>query len=128
MALAAREADIVSLGVRPDRGEEVLAERIGWLRSEAGERFPHLELNINLLAVVGEGVPQERVRRRVRHLFGVNLDNIIRARSPFVVSGSAEEMSEQLLGLRERLGISYVTVPDDLMEALAPVVDVLGGS
>jgi hypothetical protein len=45
-----------------------------------------------------------------------------------VVSGSAEEMSEQLLGLRERLGISYVTVPDDLMGALAPVVDVLGGS
>ena len=128
LALAATEADIVSLGVRPDHGEEVLAEKIGWLRSEARERFPHLELNINLLAVVGEGVPQERVRRRVRHLFGVNLDDIIRARSPFVVSGSAEEMSEQLLGLRERLGISYVTVPDDLMEALAPVVDVLGGS
>ena len=128
LALAAREADIVSLGVRPDHGEEVLAEKIGWLRSEARERFPHLELNINLLAVVGEGVPQERVRRRVRYLFGVNLDDIIRARSPFVVSGSAEEMSEQLLGLRERLGISYVTVPDDLMEALAPVVDVLGGS
>ena len=128
LALAATEADIVSLGVRPDHGEEVLAEKIGWLRSEARERFPHLELNINLLAVVGEGVPQERVRRRVRHLFGVNLDDIIRARSPFVVSGSAEEMSEQLLGLRERLGISYVTVPDDLMGALAPVVDVLGGS
>ncbi len=128
LALAAREADIVSLGVRPELGEEVLAERIGWLRSEAFSRFTHLELNINLLAVVGEGVPQDRVRQRVRYLFGVDLDDIIRAGSPFVVSGSTEEMCEQLLGLRERLGISYVTVPDDLMEAFAPVVERLGGS
>ena len=128
LALAAREADIVSLGIRPDRGEEVLAERIGWLRSEAEERFPRLELNINLLAAVGEGVPQDRVRQRVRHLFGVDLDDIIRAGSPFVVSGSTEEMCEQLRGLRQRLGISYVTVPDDLIEAFAPVVERLRGS
>ena len=128
LALAAREADIVSLGVRPDLGEEVLAERIGWLRSEAFSRFTHLELNINLLAVVGEGVPQDRVRQRVRYLFGVDLDDLIRAGSPFVVSGSTEEMCEQLLGLWERLGISYVTVPDDLMEAFAPVVERLGDS
>jgi probable F420-dependent oxidoreductase len=128
LALAAREADIVSLGVRPDRGEEVLAERIGRLRSEAGERFPRLELNINLVAVVDEGGLQDRVRRRVRGIFGLELDDIIRAGSPFAVSGSIEEMCEQLLGLRERLGISYVTVPDDLMEAFAPVVERLAGS
>ena len=129
MALAAREADIVTLGVRPDRGEEVLAERIGWLRSEAGDRFPRLELNINLLAVVGEGGGlQDRVRQRIRGLFGVDLNDLVHAGSPFVVSGSTEEMCEQLLGLRERLGISYVTVPDDLMDAFAPVVERLGGS
>jgi hypothetical protein len=56
------------------------------------------------------------------------LNDIIRAGSPFVVSGSTEEMCEQVLGLRERLGISYVTVPDDLMEAFAPVVERLAGS
>jgi probable F420-dependent oxidoreductase len=128
LALAAREADIVSLGVRPDRSEKVLGERIGWLRSEAGERFPHLELNINILAVVGEGVSQDRVQQRVRYLFGMDLDDIIRAGSPFVMTGSTQEMCEQLLGLRERLGISYITVPDDLMEAFAPVVDRLWGS
>jgi probable F420-dependent oxidoreductase len=128
LALAAREADIVSLGVRPDLGEKVLAERIGWLRSEAGDRFSRLELNINLVAVVGEGGLQDRVRQRVRGLFGVNLDDIVRAGSPFVVSGSTEEMCEQLLGLQERLAISYVTVPDDLMDAFAPVVERLGAS
>jgi probable F420-dependent oxidoreductase len=128
LALAAREADIVTLGVRPDRGEEVLAERIGWLRIEAGERFSRLELNINLLAVVGEGGLQDRVRQRVRGIFGLELNDIIRVGSPLVVSGSTEEMCEQVLGLRERLGISYVTVPDDLMETFAPVVERLAGS
>ena len=128
MALAAREADIVTLGVRPDRGEEVLAERIGWLRSEAGDQFLRLELNINLLAVVGEGSLPDRVLQRIRGLFGVDLNDIIRVGSSFVVSGSTEEMCEQLVGLRERLGISYVTVPDDLMDAFAPVVERLRGS
>jgi probable F420-dependent oxidoreductase len=128
LALAAREADIVTLGVRPDRGEEVLAERIGWLCSEAGDQFPRLELNINLLAVVGEGNLPDGVRQRIRGLFGVDLNDIIGAGSPFVVSGSTGEMCEQLIGLRERLGISYVTVPDDLMDAFAPVVERLRGS
>jgi probable F420-dependent oxidoreductase len=63
LALAAREADIVTLGVRPDQGEEVLAERIGWLHSGAQERFPRLELNINLLAVVSEGRLPDRVQQ-----------------------------------------------------------------
>ncbi len=129
LALAAREAEIVSLSVRPDRGEEVLAERIGWLRTEAVDRFPRLELNINLLAVVDEGgnLP-DRVRQRIRGLFGTELKDLARAGSPFVVSGPTEEMCEQLIGLRERLGISYVTVPDDLMDAFAPVVERLDGS
>jgi probable F420-dependent oxidoreductase len=127
LALAAREADIVALGIRPDQGEEVLAERIEWLHGGAQERFPRLELNINLVAVVGEGRLPDRVRQRIRGLFGVNLEDIVRARSPFVVSGSTEEMCEQLVGLRERLGISYITVPDDLMDAFAPVVERLRG-
>jgi probable F420-dependent oxidoreductase len=128
LALAAREADIVALGVRPDRGEEALAERIEWLRSEAGERFPHLELNINLVAVVGEDGLQDRVRQRVQGIFGLELDDIVSAGSPFVISGSIEEMCEQLVGLRERLGISYVTVPDDLIETFGPVVERLADS
>jgi hypothetical protein len=56
------------------------------------------------------------------------LDDIVSAGSPFVVSGSIEEMCEQLVGLRERLGISYVTVPDDLVETFVPVVERLADS
>jgi hypothetical protein len=57
----------------------------------------------------------------------VDLEDIVRAGSPFVVSGSTEKMCERLVGLRERLGISYITVPDDLMDAFAPVVERLRG-
>jgi hypothetical protein len=128
LALAARQADIVTLGVRPDQGEEVVAERIEWLHSEAADQFHRLELNINLLAVVSEGSMPDGVRQRIRGLFGVDLDNLVRAGSPFVVFGSTEEMCEQLVGLRERLGISYITVPDDLMDAFAPVVEQLRGN
>lgn len=126
LALAAREADIVALGVRPDQDEAVLAEKIGWLHREAGDR--QLELNMNLVAVVGQGHPETRTRERLRSLFGLDLDELVRAGSPFVVSGTTDEMCEQLLGLRERLGISYVTVPADLMDTFAPVVERLAGT
>src|SRR5262249_41363626 len=57
LALAAREADVVALGVQPTEPEAALAEKIGWLREAAGDRFPELELNLNLMAV-GDQVPR----------------------------------------------------------------------
>jgi probable F420-dependent oxidoreductase len=127
LALAAREADIVSLGVRPHGGEAALAEATGWLRNAAGERFPSLELSLTLLAVVGDAPPAPQLRGRLRGMFGLDLDDLVRAKSPFVAAGGVDEMCAQLLERRERLGISYVTVPADLMDALAPVVARLSG-
>lgn len=42
-------------------------------------------------------------------------------------TGTVEQMCEALLGRRERLGISYWMVSDELMDALAPVVERLTG-
>jgi len=50
LSLAAREADIVALGVPPTEPEEAAAEKVGWLREAAGPRFDQLELNLNLMA------------------------------------------------------------------------------
>ena len=128
LALAAREADIVALGLAPGANEAVIGEKIDVLRQEAGDRFAQLELHLNLVAVVAEGQPvPPSVRGRLRGMFGVDLDDLIQARSPFIVSGSPDQMAEQLQGLRERHGISYVAVAEDLMEALAPAVDRLAG-
>lgn len=127
LALAAREADIVALGVRPDEGETALAERVGWVRREAGDRFAGLELSINLVAVVGDKGVDERARRRVQAIFGLDIEDLVRGGSPFVIAGTVDDMRTQLMGLRERLGVSYVTLASDLGNALAPVVESLAG-
>ena len=67
------------------------------------------------------------VRERIRWLHHVDLETLVQARSPLVVTGDPDAMSEQLRELRERLGVSYVTVSFDQMEEFAPVVERLTG-
>ena len=50
------------------------------------------------------------------------------ARGPIAaITGSTDQMCEQLVQRRERLGISYVLVSDELMEPFGPVVERLAG-
>jgi probable F420-dependent oxidoreductase len=121
LALAAREADIVALGVAPTEPEAAVAEKIGWLREAAGTRFEQLELNLNLMAV-GQQVPQYVARQ-----MGLTADSLARSGAVSAVMGSTDEMCETLLRRRESLGISYFMVGDELMEAFAPVVERLAG-
>jgi probable F420-dependent oxidoreductase len=121
LALAAREADIVALGVGPDATEAVVAERIGWLREAAGERFEHLEINLNLM-VVGEQMP-----RWIAARFGADAAALARSGAIPVLTGTTDQMCDTLQRRREALGISYIMVADELMEALAPVVERLVG-
>lgn len=127
LSLAAKEADIVAVGVRPDENEAGIAEKIGWVRDAAGDRFSAIELSIGLVAVMGDAPPAPGVRERLRGLFGVELDDLVQRRSPLVPVGTPDEMSAHILGLRERFGISYVTLADDLMEPFAPVIERLAG-
>jgi probable F420-dependent oxidoreductase len=127
LALAAREADIIALGVRPPAGDAELAEKVELLRREAGDRFDQVELSFNLVAVVGEAPLPASVGQRLRFMMKLDLDQLVQAKSPFVLTGTGDQMCEQLLERRERLGFSYVTVPDDLFELFAPVVERLAG-
>jgi len=108
---------IAARGVPFDTGAEELAGMTGRVRAAAGDR--RVELNVNLMAV-GDAVP--------RFLAG-RLDPaaLAAAGSVSVVSGRPEEMAEQLRDRRERLGLSYLLVADELMEAFAPVVAILAG-
>jgi probable F420-dependent oxidoreductase len=121
LALAAREADIVALGVEPTAPETVLAEKIGWLREAAGARFQQLELNVNLMAV-GQQVP-----RYVATQLGLTADDLAQSGAACALTGTTDEMCATLLRRRETLGLSYILVGDELMEALAPVVERLAG-
>jgi hypothetical protein len=48
-------------------------------------------------------------------------------RTAAAITGTTDEMCETLLRRRDTLGISYVMVGDELMDALAPVVERLAG-
>ena len=121
MSLAAREADIVAMGVPPTESEDALADKVAWIRDAAPERFDKLELHLNLMAV-GDRVPQYMEAQ-----MGLSAERLAGMKAVSALVGTTDEMCETLLRRRERLGISYVAVGDELMDVLAPVVERLAG-
>lgn len=121
LRLAAREANVIALGVQPRASEAQVAEIVGWIREAAGERFGELELNMNLMAVGGK-LPIYLART-----LGSAADELARAEAVPVLKGSTDDMCEQLIARREAFGISYIMVGDELMGDLAPVVARLAG-
>jgi len=139
LTLAGREADIVGLaprvkGGRADPTSLTLAgaaEKIGWVREAAGDRFPDLELNTypSTWPVTVTDDPRgeaARVVEKIRGTSGVELtvDEVLD--SPHVFIGTIDSLVEKVLGLRERLGISSFLFGD--IDELAPVVTRLAGS
>jgi probable F420-dependent oxidoreductase len=125
--LAAREADVVALGVSPLATDADIAVKVERIRQAAGARFSELQLSLNLQAVLVNGVVDERVRARVRGFLRVEIEDLTRAGSVSVLAGEVDQIVELLHARRERLGVSYLTLPDDLMDSFAPVVSRLTG-
>ncbi len=121
LELAAREADIIALGIPPTETEAGVAQRIAWIREAAGSRFDQLEINLNLMAV-GQQIP-----RWIASQMGLTAESLARAGAIAALTGTVDEMVEGLQRRRETLGISYIAVGDEMMEGLAPVVQRLAG-
>ena len=121
LGLAAREADAVGLAIQPTDPRQAVEAKVAQLRSAAGDRFDDLELNVNLMAV-GDQVPGH-----LRMRMGLTASGLAQMGAFPALVGTVDEMCETLLGWRETVGISYVMVGDELMEALAPVVERLAG-
>jgi len=107
--------------VGPDATEAVAAEKIALLREAAGERFAQLEINLNLM-MLGRQMP-----RWIAAQFGADAGRLARSGAVPVLTGTTDAMCDTLERRRETLGISYIVVSDELMEALAPVVGRLAG-
>ena len=134
LRFAARHADIVAINPRFDAdGHPVIADvtagaverQVTRLRTAAGARFAELELNV---FIVDAGVTDQP-----RSLFDALATRIKGAAaqlvdSPFFLYGSIADLRRQLLARRERLGITYIGLPDKAMEPFAPLVRELGGS
>jgi probable F420-dependent oxidoreductase len=135
LSLAAREADVVSLnfnnrsgvigpdGVRSSTAEAT-ADKVGWIRAAAGDRFPALELEIGAyFTFVQPGA--EKIAASMGQALGLTPAEMLR--HPHGLFGSVEHVCEELERRRAEYGISYVTVGDNALEPFAPVVARLAG-
>jgi probable F420-dependent oxidoreductase len=121
LTLAAREADIVGINV-PLGGADLraslaagatAAERVEaaveTVRAAAGPRLAEIELHVNVLACEIDGPDPEARTAAAATGLGVEPADVVD--SPFVLIGDADTVAAKLHRLRERLGISYFTVP-----------------
>jgi probable F420-dependent oxidoreductase len=127
MRIAAREADIVSfIPQMSARGRPRIAEattaatalKVERLRRAAGSRSEQIEL----CAWVAH-VSVAEVRRPLAAM-GAGLESFFAGLvdTPYLLAGTRGSIREQLMRHRERLGITYWTIPADAMEAFAPVM------
>ncbi|MEE3327304.1 MAG: TIGR03621 family F420-dependent LLM class oxidoreductase [Myxococcota bacterium] len=135
LELAAREADIVSLNFNNRSGmlgpdgvssgtEEATLEKIGWIRDAAGPRLKTLELEVGAYFTVVTEDGQAAAAAFGKPM-GLSAEAVLS--SPHALMGTPEEIIETLQARREKMGISYITVPDREMEGFAPVVQALAG-
>lgn len=136
LELAAREAAIVAVNPRLTAGRfdestgrtatpEATDRKIGWIRAAAGDRLPELELQvrIHLVSVTADaGALVEALAGG----FGLSLDEA--KGTPHGLIGTVDEICDALVERRERWGLSYIGVPKDGVDALAPVVARLAGT
>ena len=134
LRLAARQADIVTFAPQVNASgrprldavtEKALTERVMRFRTAAGERAEHVELNVFVFDAA--------VTDRARSLMAAVSGYLRRAanglvHSPFVLYGSRASLRELLLERRERLGISYISVPGNAMREFAPIASELRGT
>jgi alkanesulfonate monooxygenase SsuD/methylene tetrahydromethanopterin reductase-like flavin-dependent oxidoreductase (luciferase family) len=134
LRLAAREADIVTFAPQVNAGgrprldaltEKALTERVMRFRTAAGERADRVELNVFVFDAA--------VTDRARSLMAAVSGYLRRAanglvRSPFVLYGSRSSLRDLLIERRERLGLSYISVPGNAMREFGPIVAELRGT
>ncbi len=136
LRLAGREADIVGINPNLRAGAvtndaatnsvaEMIDQKVAWIREGAGARFDGIELQIRyFFAAITDD--RQSLAEAVAPGFGLEAEAILEAGTTCV--GTVEEICDQLVARRERWGVSYVVIGDDLFEAFAPVVERLAGS
>jgi probable F420-dependent oxidoreductase len=137
LAIAAREADIVSVNARTTAAggldftsltAEATDQKIAWVRAAAGDRFDAIELNLVCVAIT---LTEDRRRTAEEGQRAYGLQGILTVEQimdmPGAFSGNVEQIAEQMIQRRERYGFSYFTVLRG-GNALAPVVARLAGT
>jgi probable F420-dependent oxidoreductase len=136
LGLAGREADVVNILPKalPDgtiseelseRSPETIAHKIGWVREAAGDRFGEVELSAFATVVIEADAASAAERLAAER--GWDGQGARLLEMPSMLLGPVERIADQLQERRERFGLSYYVVSDELMETAAPVVERLSG-
>lgn len=98
-------------------------EKVRIVREAAGDRFERLELNAWLgdAGLVGTDGLVGSIASAVKSVPARAIG------TPYVLYGTLGGARDVLLRRRDRLGISYYTIPGRAMEAMAPLVEALAG-
>lgn len=132
LAYAAHEADIVSInnvpfepvnadGLTPDLEAE---RRIGWVREAGGERLAGIDIEASPFFIRITDDPASAATQITQRL---NYPTELLREHPNVLLGSVDEIVDRLQERRERFGPNYISVQQDQLEAVAPVVERLSG-
>ncbi|MGI9161605.1 MAG: TIGR03621 family F420-dependent LLM class oxidoreductase [Mycobacterium sp.] len=126
LRIAARHADIIGFtggGIPTSTDPDPMAERVAFVRAEAGDRVEELEFNLAITGVPtdGSGIPDLTLTRAY---FPEASDEQLLA-MPTVLSGTPRDIAATLCSLRDRYGTTYFTVQDYHGEYFAQVINAL---
>jgi len=136
LRLAGREADIV--GINPNlragavtadaaksASSEETANKIGWIKEGAGDRFDDIELQIRYFL---HSITDDKLgfAGAVAPAFDSTAEEVLASGAALI--GTIEEMIDTLLERRAAWGVTYVVVGGDFFDQFAPVVAKLAGS
>ena len=136
LGLAGREADIVGINLSLTSGTldtaagasgapKATDAKIAAIRDAAGDRFDSLVLQTRIHMVL----PTDDRAALVESMApGFALSAQEAAEMPHVLTGTIDQMCDDIRRWRDRWGISYVTWSADAVETMAPVVERLTGS
>lgn len=138
LSLAGREADIVSVltsnvtsgALRDDPAERSparVAEKVGWIRDAAGDRFPRIELSLFPdFVVTSDRFGAAAAIAADCGWTTLPPDDVLAM--PAMLIGDVPRIVDLLQQRRERLGFSYFVIGDAEIDAVAPIVSRLANS
>jgi probable F420-dependent oxidoreductase len=134
LALAARHGDLVGMSALeqvPGQPEgtmramtaAAMRERVAYFRQQAGERLGDIEVNAMIQHVVPTRDRRAAAGMLATHAPHLTPEEILEA--PAGLVGTSAQMADILRERREAYGVSYITIHEGFMDALAPVISLL---
>jgi probable F420-dependent oxidoreductase len=141
LGVAARHAQIVGINANLVAGQgehprtvrsltgAATDEKVAMLRDAAGDRFEDLEIQTLtgfVHVTTDRGSIAQGIAQGIASHFGVDPD--VALETPAVLVGTLDEIGAELEARRARWQMSYVAVPEEFVDTLAPVVARLAGT